>query len=43
MWRAVAREAFDRELKERHYPVVGGRDEAAGATGAMDALLVRDA
>jgi len=39
----VARMAFDYDLRERHYPVVGGRDEAVGATGAMDALLVRDA
>lgn len=40
---AIARMAFDRELRERHAALVGGRDEAVGATGTMDALLVRDA
>ena len=34
--------AFDRDLRERHASVVGGRDEAVGATSAADALLVRD-
>jgi len=38
----IARMAFDRDLRERHAKVVGGRDEAVGATSTMDALLVRD-
>jgi hypothetical protein len=39
----IARAAFDRDLRDRHAKVVGGRDEAVGATSTMDALLVRDA
>ena len=39
---ALARMAFDRDLRDRHAAVVGGRDEAVGATSTMDALLVRD-
>jgi phytoene/squalene synthetase len=36
---ALVTMAFDRDLRERHASVVGGRQEAVGATGTMDALL----
>lgn len=38
----VVREAFDREAKQRFADLFGGQDDAVGATGHADALIVRE-